>query len=49
MRQNSTFLKAAFLFMIGGATLTYAQVDPEVQDSIVDSTELDDDILLTGL
>ncbi|NLN34040.1 MAG: TonB-dependent receptor [Flavobacteriaceae bacterium] len=48
MRQNSTLLKTAFLFMLGGATLTYAQVDPEVQDSIVvDSEELDDDVFFT--
>src|SRR5690606_6614359 len=48
MRQNSTFLKTAFLFMIGGATLTYAQVDPEIQDSLaVDSVDYDQDILLS--
>lgn len=48
MRQNSTLLKAAFLFMIGGATLTYAQVDPEVQDSIAtDSADWEQDVMLS--
>ncbi len=48
MRQNSILFKVAFLFMIGGATLTYAQVDPEVQDSIVtDSADWEQDIMLS--
>jgi len=48
MRQSSTLLKAAFLFMIGGSALTYAQVDPEIQDSIAtDSADWEQDVLLS--
>lgn len=44
MGNNSKFLKASFLLMLGGASLTYAQVtEPEVSDS----TDLEESILLT--
>lgn len=48
MRQNSILLKAGFLFIMGGSALTYAQVDPEEQDSIVtDSADWEQDIMLS--
>lgn len=44
MGNNSKFLKASFLLMLGGASLTYAQVtEPEVSDS----TDLEESILLS--
>ena len=48
MRLNSTLLKVAFFLAMGGATLTYAQVDPEIQDSVaIDSADWEQDILLS--
>lgn len=48
MRLNSTLLKATFFVAMGGATFTYAQVDPEVQDSVaIDSADFEQDILLS--
>jgi len=48
MRHNSTVLKVAFLFMTGSAAITYAQVNPEVQDSIAtDSADWEQDVLLS--
>ena len=49
MRLNSTLRKSLFLLLIGtGFSLTYAQVDPEVQDSVVvDSLDYEQDILLS--
>lgn len=44
MGNNSKFLKATFLLLIGGASMTYAQVtEPEVSDS----TDLDESIMLS--
>lgn len=47
MRHNSTFLLAFLLFLMGTATLTYAQVDPETDSIATDSTDWEQDVVLS--
>lgn len=47
MRHNSTFYLALLSFLIGTATLTYAQVDPETDSIATDSADWEQDVLLS--
>ena len=44
MKQKSIFLKASFLFFLGGSALTYAQVE---EPAVTDSTDWDQEIILS--
>lgn len=47
MRHNSKVLLASLLLAIGGVTLTYAQVDPEMDSIATDSADWEQDVLLS--
>lgn len=47
MRHYSTFYLALLSFLIGSATLTFAQVDPETDSIATDSADWEQDVLLS--
>lgn len=46
MRQSKVLL-ASLMLLVGGAAITYAQVDPETDSIATDSTDWDQDVLLS--